>query len=273
MMTFAMPVVLDGPVPRKPPHSLLAVPGVLIDEASERWMSGATVYGYPEETPDVWDPCSTGTFRTKGTVSTQPLPMFASFTVVQPITCSSLSIGDPDEFRDRARATLEATESWAVEQALSQGTAVATNPFFDDGNVAILAGGAAVAPQVALSYLEDAIGVTGRTGMIHATPGVASQWFDQMGELTSLVTNLGTPVAVGGGYAGSQPTGGAAAAAGQAWAYATGPVQVRHSETEVLDIKEVLDRSDNTVTFRAERQVLATWDTALQAAVLVDWSP
>ena len=34
----------------------------------------------------------------------------------------------------------------------------------------------------------------------------------------------------------------------------------------------MLDRSDNVLTFRAERYVLAIWDGALQAAVLVDWS-
>ena len=36
--------------------------------------------------------------------------------------------------------------------------------------------------------------------------------------------------------------------------------------------KESIDRSDNVVTFRAEFYVLAIWDTALQAAVLVDWA-
>ena len=39
------------------------------------------------------------------------------------------------------------------------------------------------------------------------------------------------------------------------------------------DITEVLDRSNNDVTFRAERYVLVEWDTVLQAAVLVDWTP
>ena len=54
--------------------------------------------------------------------------------------------------------------------------------------------------------------------------------------------------------------------------YATGPVEVRLGEVAVMDIKEVLDRSNNDVTFRAERYVLVTWDTQLQAAILVDWA-
>jgi hypothetical protein len=55
--------------------------------------------------------------------------------------------------------------------------------------------------------------------------------------------------------------------------FATGPVEIRLGPGIITDLVETLDRSDNTVTFRAERYVLATWDTALQVAVLVDWSP
>jgi hypothetical protein len=39
------------------------------------------------------------------------------------------------------------------------------------------------------------------------------------------------------------------------------------------DINGSLDTSNNDVTFRAERYALASWDTALQAAVLIDWTP
>ena len=116
--------------------------------------------------------------------------------------------------------------------------------------------------------------------MIHATPGVVSHWFSNQREdrpgderQPALITVNGTRVVSGGGYEGATPSGGGAAAAGQSWAFATGPVEVRHSEVAVLDIAEVLDRSNNDVTFRAERYVLATWDTQLQAAVLIDWSP
>lgn len=274
-ITFAMPTVLDGPLPKPPKHSLLQVPGVLREgDAEDRWQNGASIYGYPVSDPATWDPCSTGTFRTKDEGDGFPVPVFASFVAYLPITCSSMSIGDPDEFRDRARVTLEAVESFAVERALSQGVDGLANPFFDDAAVDILALGAAVTPTVGLSYLEDAIGATGRQGMIHATPAVVSQWFEHPQiDPTPFVTALGTPVAVGGGYAGGHPSGGSAAAAGQAWAYATGPVEVRHAEINVLDIREVLDRQTNDVTFRAERAVLATWDTALQAAVLIDWTP
>jgi hypothetical protein len=274
MVTFAMPTVLDGPAPEAPPHALLSVPGVLVEDPGTRWQNGASIYGYPVSEPDNWDPCSSGTFRVKSDGEAFPTPVFASFVAYLPISCTSMSIGDPDEFRDRARTTLAAVESFAVERALSQGVSGLANPFFDDAAVDILAGGAAVTPDVGLAYLEDAIGETGRRGMIHATPAVGSMWFGNPQRApVPFTTALGTPVAVGGGYAGSRPTGGSAAAAGQAWAYATGPVEVRHAEVDVLDIRDVLDRETNDVTFRAERAVLATWDTALQAAVLIDWTP
>jgi hypothetical protein len=37
-------------------------------------------------------------------------------------------------------------------------------------------------------------------------------------------------------------------------------------------VRDNLDRSDNVLTFRAEMYVLAIWDTALQAAALIDWT-
>jgi hypothetical protein len=93
-----------------------------------------------------------------------------------------------------------------------------------------------------------------------------------MSENTSpLYTTAGTPVSSGGGYAGATPFGESSAAAGQSWAFATGPVRVWLADEPTLDIKDVLDRQDNNVTFRAEKYALVEWDTSLQAAVLVDW--
>lgn len=274
-LTFGPPVVLDGPLPEAPPHSLLNTEGVLQEDGGDRWINGATVYPYPVDLPGNWDPCLSGTYRQKNEGSGVPLPAFGAFVVYLPITCSALSIGDPEEFAGRAEIALNAVESYAVEKQLSQGTGIATNPYLADASAQVLAGGGAVTPAVGLAYLEDAIGATGKRGLIHATPAVTSQWFDQTGDLhpAGLFTANGTPVASGGGYQGAQPSGEAAPAAGQAWAFATGPVQVMHSPVAVMDIAEVLDRSLNDVTFRAERYVLAEWDTDLQAAVLIDWSP
>jgi len=183
-----------------------------------------------------------------------------------------MSMGDPEEFANRAEIAMNAVQSFSVERQLSQGTGVATNPFLADAAHTLSAAGAtAKTPDVALAYLEEEIGETGKQGMIHATPPVVSRWFDQDRLDNPLITVNGTRVVSGGGYQGATPSGRAAAAAGESWVYATGPVEVRLAPLAVLDIKDVLDRSNNDVTFRAERYVLVTWDTQLQAAVLVDW--
>ncbi len=89
-------------------------------------------------------------------------------------------------------------------------------------------------------------------------------------------TANGTLVAVDGGYIGANPSLHAPAAAGQSWAFATGPVQIRRSGDILIvadDIAQSMDRSSNEVTFRAERDYLVIWDTELQAARLIDWTP
>jgi hypothetical protein len=157
---------------------------------------------------------------------------------------------------------------------LAAGADGSTNPFLGDSNVTVL-GGAAVTPAVGLSWLENAIGATGRQGLIHASPAVAAAWgFDKLETGEALYTVNGTPVAVGGGYA-NVTVDGDDPGDGEDYAFATGPVEVRLSEAITLsdDIAESLDRSNNDVVIRAERYALATWDTALQAAVLIDWTP
>src|SRR6185437_8148732 len=118
------------------------------------------------------------------------------------ITCSALNLPDWEEFAARAERVLEATQSFAVEQALSQGVLTSTNPFLGDGNVDILSG-AAVSPLVGLALLEKAIGQTGRAGLIHAPPEIVSAWSFDGGistDGTDMESWLGTPIAMGGGY-------------------------------------------------------------------------
>jgi Tfp pilus assembly protein PilN len=56
------------------------------------------------------------------------------------------------------------------------------------------------------------------------------------------------------------------------WLYATGPVEVRKSEVQILPdtMSAATDRQHNVTTFRAERYVLITWDQRIHAAVQVD---
>jgi hypothetical protein len=270
---------LDGPLPVAPPHSLVNTPGVVVDRDGGRWLNGVNLYPYPIDTPSLWEPCASdageGTFRTKAEPDEQPgNPRFDSFVVYIPIMCSGIGMGEAmmAEFADRAEAVLDATLSMGIESALANGVVGSTNSFFGDANVSVLNSGTAVSPRVGFSFLEEAIGSTGRQGMIHATPavigGVPSLSFPEDG----MRTNNGTRVVSGDGYQGIDTPFLAAPSAKQDWIFATGPVEVRLGPLEITTARESLDRSDNTLVFRAERYVLAVWDTALQSAVLVDWS-
>jgi hypothetical protein len=262
---------LTGPRPVAPPHSLIKTPGV-VQDGPARWLNGVNVIGYPEDTPILWEPCSEGTFREKDEGTARPQATFDAFVAYLPVTCSTFGAA---ELPDQAEVVLEATVSMAAETALSQGISGSSNPYFGDAGLSVLGGGA-VSAAVGLSYLEDAIGGTGRGGIIHATPAVVaalSVELDADDPIGVLMTANGTPVVSGDGYIGADPVAAASPGTGQGYMFATGPVEIRLGPGIITDLVETLDRSDNTVTFRAERYVLATWDTALQVAVLVDWSP
>ncbi len=276
-MVYGPPFAIDGPLPVAPPYRLLDMATILGFE-DPHWQNGVQVYPFPPDMPDATTPCLDGTFRDKEAGDGWPLPIFGPFTVYLPESCSSMSIRSQEEFKARAELVLAATESFPVERQLATGLYVPTNPYIGDANVTLLNGGNAADGQASLALLEDAIGRTGRQGMIHATPSIVSSWdatgytlIDQGGRL---MTRRGTPVVVGDGYIDTKPDGTPALGDGEAYAYATGPVQVMRSEVFMIPelISEALDRETNLVTYRAERTFVVDWDTDLQAAVLVDWS-
>jgi hypothetical protein len=239
------------------------------------------VWPYPPGLPSTWAPCSEGTFRTKADAEGWDLPEFNAFTAYLPITCSTIT-AHSDGFEDRVRLAFAATESYAVARELANGLAEPLNPFLTDASLTILAGGNAVTPDVGLSYLEEAIGATGRKGVIMTTPAVGAAMNGSGGYLIELrsgklmTTANDTPVALDGGFIGASPSLHAPLTAGQGWAFATGPIQVRRNNDINLipgEIAQATDRSINEVTYFAERDYLVTWDTALQAGVLIDWTP
>ncbi len=213
-----------------------------------------------------------GTYRDKDTDTDLQSPRFDPFAAYLPFECSTLS--GVESFAERAEATLNATISFAVEKALADGISGSSNPFFGDGNLDQL-GADGRTPQVALSYLENAIAATGRQGIIHATPGTVAQWSHLETDGDVLRTKSGTPIAVGGGYLDADPVGktGSNPAAGLEWAFATGPVVVYLGEATRPEVPEFVDRENNLATYIAERFVVAAWDTCLQSGVLVDWTP
>ena len=289
-VTVGPPWAADGPLPVAPPHNLLSLPGILVpDTGDEHWLVGVEEWPYPRDLPDTVDPCAEGTFRVKGEGEGWNLPIFGPFTAYLPITCSSLSAARAG-FADRARLAFQAKEAYGVAYELCRGHAQPLNPFLADGNTQLPAGSTVLRPDVGLAYLEDAIGATALGGVIHATPAVASSWNgangfgveDKNGVL--LTTANSTPVAVSSAYHGATPRFGAVAAnAHQQWVFASSQIQVRRqADVQIVGptLKESMDRSDNTVTFRAERGYVVTYDSPetsgdtrpCQAAVLVDWA-
>lgn len=266
---------LDGPLPVARLHALLSTPSVSVDfDDTGRWTNGVNVIGYPDGPPKLWEPCSTGTFRVKDEGEGEPQDRFDPIAVYFPLPCSTLGMGDYDEFAQRAELALEATLSHGIEEALAAGVALSNNPFLGDGSLTALAGGVAVSPSVGRGYLENAIAsLTGRQGLIHSTPAVVDAWDGGLRDSNDeLRTTAGTPVVSGSGYVGVDPVGKTASGATTDWVFATGPVAVKVSPFVSTTVEETVDRTDNSVVVRAERYALVEWDTALQVGVLIDWS-
>lgn len=288
-VTVGPPWPADGPIPVAPPYGLLNLPGVLVpDPGSDHWAVGIEEWPYPRDLPDAVDACSDGTFRLKPDGEGWNLSTFAPFTLSLPITCSSITAAR-DGFAERAAAALRARESYGVSHELVTGWAVPLNPHLADSNTQLPAGSTAQRPDVGLAYLEEAIGATGSTGIIHATPAVATAWngangyeIEDRGGVLYTTANK-TPVALSGALVGSKPTSGTAAGAHQQWVYASSPVLVYRSREVYIvapTIKESLDRQTNEVTFRAERNYVVIYDAPessadtrpVQAAVKIDWA-
>jgi hypothetical protein len=258
----------------------VTTPGTIIAEGDPHWRSGVVVDSYPEDLPESHNPCAAGTMRVKATGTDPPQPEFSSFTVVYPFTCSGIGLGNEagaDLARSRVRQVFAATEGWEVERELAIGVSDATRPHFTlPGLATYPAGGVntAVGPRESIGLLENAIGATARAGLIHADPATFMAWaaFDLVDtDGTRAYTKRGTTVIVGDGYIGAAP--GSALTADEAYAWATGPVRVLRDEIEVLGpTAQVLDTQTNEVTFRAERNYVVYWDTALLAGVRVDRS-
>lgn len=256
---------LDGPVPVAPEYSLLSQ----LDAASSTRLAGAALWLYPAGPARLYPHCATGTFADKD-LSEDPLDAsFAPFGVYLPTRCSTIGATEA-ELTARVRTAFEAVESEAVERQLATGEANPGNPYFGDGNADLIAG--PTGPIEGLALLERAIARTGRSGLIHIDPAVATalapQLQDDGGKLYTIANR--TQVIVGAGYSVINPDGGAENDdLTQGWAFATGPVAISRSGIEVLF---GFDQTVNDQVALAERAYLVTWDTALQTGVLIDFT-
>lgn len=289
---------VDGPPPLPAVYGLLqaaAAPPVRINPGADlvdagqqpRWINGIEVWPYPPDTAFGWDSCSSGSPNAEKDFGTDDFEnqIFGSLTFYLPETCQASHVPDYDRFRARAVAAFTAVEGEAIEREFLAGALAATNPHLADGRGVFPNLDAATTVIRGISLLENVIAASGRQGLIHMSPAAATIGGYLMGifpdtRLGVLRTINGTVVIPGQGYAaGATPESHAAPSGDEEWIYASGPVDVRRGEVEVLPstVAEALDRSvgatndkSNTITYRAERDYVVSWDTAVQGAVLVD---
>lgn len=281
---------INGPRPRPPRFGLLPSalvlpgdsPGLSPENSNDaRVFNGVDVWPYPSDLPEAYDQCNQAA-TSPNVKSAGELPdtvQFPGYTLFEPITCTARSLHSQEEYADRAMAALEAGRGYQIERQLWTGALFpADSEYLASAHATVLFGGNPTSAVNGLAELELAIAGSGRLGWIHATWDIVSVWssfYSIFQDGPVLRTALGTIVVPGVGYDGSGPPGEATPAAGQAWAYATGPVEVRLDTPYLVpaELKQAITFSpvsDNSITYRAEQNAVAYWDDTLHAAVLID---
>ena len=205
------------------------------------------------------------------------------FTVFTEFDCSPVGVAEAESAATDALARVEQQQ---VEAAFWTGTAGAQGLVFPhlaaDADVLDVQGivlqptastavtGADAAQ--ALGELEDQLGdCYAGQGVIHIPRSVLptfAAWNLIVERDGRLYTTGGNLVVVGGGYTGSAPDG-TTPAAGTAWIYATGAVFGYRSDVFFTNVRDSLDRAENTVRMIAERTYVLGFECCLLAAHIV----
>ena len=202
------------------------------------------------------------------------------FTVYAEFECSAVGVGGAESVAADALARVEQQQ---VEAAFWTGTAGAQAVVFphlaadtevvDSQDIVLqpVASPAVTGADVAhaLGELEAELAdCYAGQGLIHvsreALPTLAA-WNLIAERDGRLYTTGGNLVVVGGGYTGSGPDG-SAPAAGTTWIYATGAAFGYRSDVFFTDVRESLDRSENTIRMIAERTYVIGFECCLLAA-------
>lgn len=273
--------VIPSGLATRPRTSLLTSGVPVIEGEQSRWENGVTFTPDACGTGGIVDPCVTSA---KAPDALPAAVEFEPFGVWTGVTCSTFGFQARD-YQGQARRQLAAFQSRYIEREFWRGDQARTsawpNRYLTHLDNDVLTAGATT-PRQALACLEQALFECGfgQRGVIHATPQVVTEWAAEnlvRREGGIILTVLDTIVVAGSGYDGSGPqvaAGGApvAAADGSVWAYATGMVEVRLSDVEVLtpSLREATDRSANTVTVIAERLAAVTFDQCCHFAAEMD---
>jgi len=270
--------VVRTPVVR-PPRVGLLVSANPVNETGNRWQAGL------EFRPGIcgrggsWIPCETDPEERTATRGGAPVT-YRPVGLMADDACSAVAI-DFAETRQRAEDTLTVWTSAQLEAELWTGAIGDAAGFTNQRLASDDAEEVSTAPMGyvdALACLEAALADCngGGVGMIHAPRSVTTHWkaeglLDAQGDLR--LTTHGNIVVPGAGYDGSRDAE-TPATDGSVWAYATGLVDVRLGEIQVLP--ETLQQAvsgvtrDNTVEVFAQRVAAAVFDPCCLLAVEVD---
>jgi hypothetical protein len=282
--------VFEAPKLIPAPCGLLSVADVMKHTSrdnDERWVRGfahkfhsyATVRLLTEND----DVVSDGTLF-DGTGSDQYkdyLPFFIESEVLR----SALGILGEDRYAE-ALEKLEAATQKAVERELWEGsTAKAAsngNSYLTKTGLASIPVAGAHSASDALFHLEQAIAESpyGGNGVIHMTRDIASILGAKLVYLPAsdsrsakVTTRLGTDVVIGSGYTGSGPVGNANATASltNRWMYATGPIVVHLSKSEIVNenLAQAVNARINDMIIKAVRAAAVTFDPSIHYAMRV----
>jgi hypothetical protein len=243
-------------------------------ETPDRWEMGFVVPPEGCVAPAVWvRDCDTPQDKSDPPETPDTYPV-DPFTIETAYECNSAGWSSAD-YEGRALRQLDLGVSKAMEAELWTAT-IAGNPSLDV-DATVLASGAAVGVRQGLALLGQALsGCGGGTqGFVHAPTWVVDLWQSASllrvdgPRLRTIVR--GDVVVAGTGYPGTgedqdEP------GDGQSWVYATGPVEYRLGPATLLgsSIAQRLNRANNVVITRAEREAAVNFDPCCHFGVLID---
>lgn len=285
-------VVVDAP-PLRPPASGLVQAAQVIDHPADdgHWLGGIAFQGANQATVELYDLCSANGTVALAEGATSAKGVGTAFAAVIRDQCSGLG-WTAVNFQQRALEGLYARESWAVERQFERnilGISGFTNLAqpVAAGQTTQPVGTTACHAYKALALLDQAIADADfGQGMIHAQPYVVDLWAYGGGLLVAerggrILSPQGNIIVSGNGYSGAAPTATVPAPAGalpadgttgSTWAYATGLVVLHREQTPQVypgSLTEALDRSVNTIRYRAQRAYAIARNGMLNAAVSI----
>jgi hypothetical protein len=195
-------------------------------------------------------------------------PSGSPFVVIGGATCTPMADYD---WESLAREALQAVEEPQVERRFWERQLATSSPALPEGSTA-------QSVTRAIAVLEEhARGITSYEATLHTSSYLAAFAASQnvISELANdqtKYTALRTPIAFGGGYPRTGPTGQPAPTDDQAWIFLTGAVLVHRGEIFVPGSKgERFTQSNNQLFIMAERSYAVIPDCPI-AAVLADTS-